>query len=105
MSVVGEMLPSAEMDDSAAVTPAPTTLGSQAARGTAAALSSQVLLVGIYAVSSLVLARLLSPEDFGIFAIAFAVIGVLEIAQHGGMILPLVQTRTLQPGQMATLFW
>jgi hypothetical protein len=33
------------------------------------------------------------------------VIGVLEIAQHGGMILPLVQTRTLQPGQMATLFW
>jgi O-antigen/teichoic acid export membrane protein len=29
-----------------------------------------VLLVGIYAVRRLVLARLLSPEDFGIFAIA-----------------------------------
>ena len=93
------------MDDNASLTSAPGRLGAQAARGTAAALSSQVLLTGIYAASSLALARLLSPEDFGVFAIAFAVIGVLEIAQHGGMIVPLVQTQSLQHSQMATLFW
>ena len=105
MSAVEERLSSAEMDDNASLTSAPGRLGAQAARGTAAALSSQVLLTGIYAASSLALARLLSPEDFGVFAIAFAVIGVLEIAQHGGMIVPLVQTQSLQHSQMATLFW
>lgn len=105
MSAVGEWLPSGDLDDNAAVTVAANELGARAARGTAAALISQIVSAAIYAASSIALARLLSPEDFGVFAISFAVVGVLEIAQHGGLIVPLVQTRTLTQSQLATLFW
>jgi O-antigen/teichoic acid export membrane protein len=105
MSAVGVFLPSAGMDDSAAAVPATAALGVQAARGTAAALFSQLIVAAIYAATSLILARLLSPEDFGLFAIAFAVVGVLEIAQRGGLTLPLVQARTLTDQQLAALFW
>ena len=105
VTAVEGLPPSSEMDDSASIASAPTALGAQAARGTVAALLSQAIMIAIYAGASLALARLLSPEDFGIFAIAFAVVGVLDIAQHGGMILPLVQTRTLTRAQLGTLFW
>lgn len=105
MSAIEELHPSAAIDDSAGVAAAPTGLSGQAARGTAAALASQMVMAGMYAASSLLLARLLSPEDFGVFAIAFAVVGIVEIAQHGGMIVPLVQTRSLTQAQLATLFW
>lgn len=72
---------------------------------TAAAFASQAISFVCYAVVSIVLARLLSPEDFGLFAIAFAVTSVFDIARDGGMVVPLVQTRTLTSAQLDALFW
>ena len=54
---------------------------------------------------AVILARLLSPEDFGVFAIAFAVIGFLEFAKSGGMVVPVIQSQTISRDQLDTLFW
>ena len=41
---------------------------------------SQALHFSLNVAVAVILARVLSPEDFGVFAIAFAVIGFLEFA-------------------------
>jgi O-antigen/teichoic acid export membrane protein len=80
-------------------------LNVRAARGTAAAFVSQALKFALNFGVTIVLARLLTPEAFGLFAIAFAVTGFLEFAKDGGMIVPVVQRESLEPEQLATLFW
>ena len=54
---------------------------------------------------AVVLARLLAPEDFGLFGIAFSVIGIFEFARHGGMVVPVIQSGTITTEQRNTLFW
>lgn len=80
-------------------------LAVRAARGTAAAFISQGGKFALNFGVGVALARLLSPEDFGIFAIAFAVTGFLEFAKDGGMVVPVIQTESLTPEQLDTLFW
>ena len=80
-------------------------LGVRAVRGTASALVSQAAKFTIYFGVGIVLSRLLSPEDFGIFAIAFAVTGFLEFAKDGGMVVPMIQAESLSGEQLDTLFW
>jgi O-antigen/teichoic acid export membrane protein len=85
--------------------PASQPLNVRAARSTAAAFTSQALKFALNFGVSITLARLLAPEAFGLFGIAFAVTGFLEFAKDGGMIVPVVQRETLEPEQLATLFW
>ena len=81
------------------------TLAARAVRGTAAAFLSQGGKFALNFGVAVILARLLSPEDFGLFAIAFAVTGFLEFAKDGGMVVPVIQTETLTHEQLDTLFW
>jgi O-antigen/teichoic acid export membrane protein len=87
------------------VSGAGTPLNVRAARSTAAAFASQAAKFAINLGVTLTLARLLTPEAFGLFGIAFAVTGFLEFAKDGGMIVPVVQRESLEPEQLATLFW
>jgi O-antigen/teichoic acid export membrane protein len=80
-------------------------LASRAARGTAAAFLSQGGKFALNFGVGIALARLLSPEDFGLFAIAFAITGFLEFAKDGGMVVPVIQSETLTQEQLDTLFW
>jgi O-antigen/teichoic acid export membrane protein len=80
-------------------------LNVRAARGTAAAFTSQALKLALHVGLTITLARLLTPEAFGLFGIAFAVTGFLEFAKDGGLIVPVVQRESLEPEQLATLFW
>jgi len=80
-------------------------LKGRAVRGTAAVFVSQALHFGLNVAVAVILARLLSPEDFGVFAIAFAIIGFLEFAKYGGMVVPVIQSQTLSRDQLDTLFW
>ena len=57
-------------------------LKGRAVRGTAAVFVSQALHFSLNVAVAVILARVLSPEDFGVFAIAFAVIGFLEFAKY-----------------------
>ena len=80
-------------------------LKGRAVRGTAAVFTAQALHFSLNVAVAVTLARLLTPEDFGIFAIAFAVTSFLEFAKYGGMVVPVIQTQTLSRDQLDTLFW
>ena len=80
-------------------------LGRAAARGTAVTLGAQagrfVLQIG----SLVVLARLLSPEAFGLVAMATSVLGVAELIRDFGLSSAAIQARQLSDGERTNLFW
>ena len=80
-------------------------LKGRAVRGTAAVFVSQALHFLLTVGTSITLARLLTPEDFGVYAIAFAVTTLLEFARCGGIVVPVIQSQTLTEEQLDTLFW
>jgi O-antigen/teichoic acid export membrane protein len=53
----------------------------------------------------LVLARLLTPEDFGIVAIATVFVALLQLLVEGGFSQALIQRPNLEPGHVDTVFW
>lgn len=54
---------------------------------------------------TLVLARLLTPADYGVFAIALGVISFLELFHEFGLGAAIVQCRDLTKIQLNTIFW
>lgn len=73
------------------------TTGGKIARGAAWMMAARLAdrLVGV--VSTLILARVLTPADFGLVAMAMAVIGLIELASAFGFETPLV--RAAQPSR------
>jgi O-antigen/teichoic acid export membrane protein len=55
-------------------------------------------------IGTMVLARLLSPHDFGVFAVASASIGILLVIAEFGLDAFLVQERDLTPATLGTAF-
>lgn len=80
-------------------------LGRAAARGTAVTLAAQsgrfVLQIG----SLVVLARLLSPEAFGLVAMATSVLGVAELVRDFGLSSAAIQAKQLSDAERTNLFW
>ncbi len=79
------------------------TLRRDASRGGAISLFSQGLRFGLHIVSTAVLARLLDPEQFGVFAIATAFTMVLARFRDAGLRMANVQAKTLTHGQATGL--
>jgi len=80
-------------------------LGDVAARGTRVTLLTQLLRFLLLITALVVLARLLSPEDFGIVAMVTSIIGVAEIIRDFGLATAAVQSRTLSDGERTNLLW
>lgn len=80
-------------------------LGDSAARGATVTLVAQVARFVLQLVSLSVLARLLSPEDFGLVAMVTAVIGVSEILRDFGLSTAAIQAKRLSGGERTNLFW
>ena len=76
-----------------------------ATRSTIVALTSQAIGFFLNVGIAITLARLLAPEDFGLFGLALAVIGVLEFAKQGGLVIPVIQSETITQAQRSALFW
>src|SRR5262245_20859062 len=55
--------------------------------------------------STMVLARLLSPEDFGVQGMVFAMTGFLNLFRDAGLGVASVQREVLTHEQTSTLFW
>lgn len=79
------------------------TLRRDASRGGALSLISQGLRFSLHIASTAVLARLLDPEQFGIFAIATAFTMVLAKFRDAGLRIANVQAKTLTHGQATGL--
>jgi O-antigen/teichoic acid export membrane protein len=56
-------------------------------------------------ISIMVLARLLTPRDFGLFAMVTAVIGYLRVFKDAGLSTATVQREEITQAQVSNLFW
>lgn len=80
-------------------------LGARAARGAAITLGAQGAKILVQVASVVVLARLLTPHDYGLIAMVVAIIGVGEIFRDFGLSSAAIQARTLSHNQRSNLFW
>lgn len=80
-------------------------LGRRAARGAAVTFAGQGGRIALQVLSVIVLARLLTPHDYGLVAMVLAVIGVAEIFRDFGLSAAAVQSPTLTRGERDNLFW
>lgn len=82
-----------------------TKLGNAAARGAASTMVAQAARIGLQVVSIVVLARLLSPEEYGLIAMVTAIIGVGEVFRDFGLSSAAIQARSITRQQRTNLFW
>lgn len=76
-----------------------------AARGGAVAVTSQAARFILRTGSMIALARILTPNEFGIVAMATVFIGFLGIFKDAGLSAASVQQEAISHAQMSTLFW
>ena len=60
---------------------------------------------GLNLASTVILARLLTPRDFGLVAMVTAVTGFLAMFRHAGLAIPTVQREHITHAQVSNLFW
>ncbi|MDU0344757.1 lipopolysaccharide biosynthesis protein [Microbacterium sp. KSW2-29] len=80
-------------------------LASAAARGGGITIASQFVKVVLMLGSTIVLARLLNPTDYGLVAMVVAVVGVGEIFRDFGLSMAALQAKSLSQAQQSNLFW
>jgi PST family polysaccharide transporter len=80
-------------------------LAARAARGTHAMLATRVLAILVAFASITVYARLISPADYGVWAMASLALGFATILRELGLTSSIVQARELTGPQRDTFFW
>lgn len=79
-------------------------LAHHASRGTMLTLGGQWSRTALQLVSTVVLARLLVPEDFGLVAMVTAIVGVAELVREFGLSGAIVREREIDEAGWATLY-
>lgn len=82
-----------------------TGLKRRSVRGIAVTMAAQGVKVAAQFATIIILARLLTPEDFGVFAIVLALLGLLELFKDLGLSGATVQRSDISQEQVSTLFW
>lgn len=80
-------------------------LKGRSVRGGAVTLTSQAIKFVLQMGSTMVLARLLSPNDFGLIAMVTAITGFVAMFKDAGLSMATVQRENITHGQVSTLFW
>ena len=80
-------------------------LAGRSVRGGAVTLGSQAARFLIQSISTVVLARLLMPEDFGLVAMVMVVVGFAAVFQDMGFSWATVQSPRITHDQVSALFW
>lgn len=91
--------------DTPAAEPAPKDLRSATANGAKLVMAGQLVRIVIQTLSVVVLARLLSPSDYGYFALALTVVSLGEVFRDFGLSTAAIQAPTLSRGQQSKLLW
>jgi len=81
------------------------TIASTAVRGGAVTLAAQAGRIVVGFASTVVLARMLTPRDFGLVAMAVAVVGVADLLRDFGLSTAAIQAPELSQAQKSNLFW
>ncbi|KPH65748.1 lipopolysaccharide biosynthesis protein [Novosphingobium sp. ST904] len=80
-------------------------IGRRATRGVASTAASQMVKVFATMATTIVVARILSPADYGISAMVAPLTGLILIFQNLGFTQAVVQARDLDPEHSNALFW
>jgi O-antigen/teichoic acid export membrane protein len=80
-------------------------LRGRSVRGGAVTLVGQAVKFVLTLASMAVLARILTPEDFGLIAMATVVIGFTSVFKDMGLSMATVQRTDVRHSQVSTLFW
>ncbi|HXM34050.1 MAG TPA: oligosaccharide flippase family protein, partial [Pyrinomonadaceae bacterium] len=80
-------------------------LGGRTARGGAVTVISQGLKFLISMVATVVLARLLTPQDYGLVGMVAVVIGFVSMFKDLGLSTATIQRPEINNAQISTLFW
>ncbi|HET6806883.1 MAG TPA: lipopolysaccharide biosynthesis protein [Frateuria sp.] len=80
-------------------------LRKRSVRGAAVTISSQAARLLMQVGGMALLARLLLPQDFGVYGKTIALTGFITVIQTGGLSLATVQQAKISHGQVSTLFW
>jgi O-antigen/teichoic acid export membrane protein len=84
---------------------APPGLAGKAVRGVAVTTGSQLLRMLTQVVSVVVLARLLTPSDYGLVAMVLSVIGIAELVRDMGLSPAAIRAESLSAATRDNLFW
>lgn len=74
-------------------------------RGSTATVAGQAVNLFIRTGSMMILARLLTPFDFGLVAMVNGVTGFVGLFKDAGLSMATVQREKITPAQISTLFW
>lgn len=85
--------------------PTPAALKVKAVRGAVTTTLAQWLGLAINLASTVILTRLLAPEDYGLVAMATAVVGFASLLQDFGLAQATVQAPAIDDAQITALFW
>ncbi len=80
-------------------------LEGRSARGGVVTITTQLVMFVVQMGTTMVLARLLIPEDFGLVAIVTAVTGFIQVFKDGGLSMATIQQKTISHEQVSVLFW
>jgi O-antigen/teichoic acid export membrane protein len=80
-------------------------MGSRIARGGAFLFGASAIRFGINLVSTIILARLLSPEDYGLLAMVLVVTNFTTLFQDMNLSLATVQQKNITHAQVSTIYW
>src|SRR5436190_19678847 len=80
-------------------------LGHRTARGGVATLTSQGFKFFISMAATVVLARLLTPQDYGLVGMVAVVTGFVSIFKDMGLAIATIQKEEINSDQISMLFW
>ncbi|MFC6353352.1 lipopolysaccharide biosynthesis protein [Rothia nasimurium] len=81
------------------------TLAQRGARGGANAVGGQLAKIVINLVSLAILARLISPEEYGLVAMVMAVMAIADVFRDFGLTSATIQAKTISPQERSNLWW
>lgn len=82
-----------------------TTIKANTVSSVAVTAAAQIVIVLLNLASTVVLARLLSPRDFGLLAMVFAIITILRPFSEAGLSTATIQRDGISHAQVSNLFW
>jgi O-antigen/teichoic acid export membrane protein len=96
---------SAAIADDPSQVPVPEEYKGKAVRGGAATLFGQVLGMVLQVGSTIILARLLSPTDYGLQTMVLTLTNLLSLFKDAGLSAASIQRENLSHEEISTLFW
>lgn len=80
-------------------------LARQSVKGGVTTVTAQGIMFAIIIARTAILARLLTPEDFGLIGMVSIVIGFAAMFKDAGLSMATVQKENIDQAQISTLFW